>query len=70
MAQQQRLSGFVYIVAAADCASGVCAVAHGLLPQPLTPLEREIRVSSSLEQIEAYWQEWQREQFVKGWVVR
>jgi hypothetical protein len=39
-------------------------------PNRKTPLERDIRVSSSLEQIEAYWQQWQGEQFVKGWVVR
>ena len=39
-------------------------------PNRKTPLERDIRVSSSLEQIEAYWLEWQKEQFVKGWVVR
>lgn len=39
-------------------------------PNRKTPLEREIRVSSSLDQIEAYWNEWQKEQFVKGWVVK
>lgn len=39
-------------------------------PNRKTPLERDIRVSSSLEQIEGYWQTWQTEQFVKGWVVR
>lgn len=39
-------------------------------PNRKTRLEREIRVSSSLEQIEADWPEWQEEQFVKGWVVR
>ncbi len=39
-------------------------------PNRRTPLERDIRVSSSLEQIEAYWQQWQGEQFIKGWVVR
>jgi hypothetical protein len=39
-------------------------------PNRKTPLERDIRVSSSLEQIEAYWQVWHAEQFVKGWVVK
>ena len=39
-------------------------------PNRKTPLEREIRVSSSLEQIEAYWTAWKDENFVKGWVVK
>ena len=39
-------------------------------PNRKTPLEREIRVSSSLEQIEAYWTTWKDENFVKGWVVK
>jgi hypothetical protein len=39
-------------------------------PNRKTPLEREIRVSSNLEQIEAYWANWEAKNFVKGWVVR
>ena len=39
-------------------------------PNRKTPLEREIRVSSSLEQIEAYWSAWTAESFVKGWIVQ
>lgn len=39
-------------------------------PNRKTPIEREIRVSSSLEQLEAYWQVWKDENFVKGWVER
>jgi len=39
-------------------------------PNRKTPLEREICVSSSLEQIEALWEAWQTEYFVKGWVTQ
>lgn len=39
-------------------------------PGRKTPIEREIRVSSSLEQLEAYWTVWTEENFVKGWVVK
>lgn len=39
-------------------------------PNRKTPLEREIRVSSSLDQIEAFWTTWEAENFVKGWVVQ
>ena len=39
-------------------------------PNRKTPLERDIRVSSSLEQVEDYWQAWEAEQFKKGWVVQ
>lgn len=39
-------------------------------PNRRTPLEREIRVSSSLEQIEAVWTSWVSENFVKGWTVK
>ncbi|NJM55705.1 MAG: hypothetical protein HC841_07190 [Verrucomicrobiae bacterium] len=39
-------------------------------PNRKTPIEREIRVSSSLEQLDAYWKVWTDENFVKGWVVR
>jgi hypothetical protein len=37
------------------------------VPGRKTPLERDIRVSSSLEQIEAIWSHWHGEQFGKGW---
>ncbi len=36
-------------------------------PNRKTPLERDIRVSSSLDQIETYWQAWETAKFVKGW---
>jgi ATP dependent DNA ligase domain/ATP dependent DNA ligase C terminal region len=36
-------------------------------PNRKTPLERDIRVSSSREQIEEFWQELAAESFVKGW---
>jgi ATP dependent DNA ligase C terminal region len=39
-------------------------------PNRKTPLEREIRVSASLEQIETYWTTWSTENFVKGWVMK
>lgn len=39
-------------------------------PNRKTPLEREIRVSSSLEQMEAIWTTWTAENFVKGWAVK
>jgi hypothetical protein len=39
-------------------------------PNRKTPIEREIRVSSSLDQLDAYWQVWTAENFVKGWTVR
>ncbi len=39
-------------------------------PNRKTPMEREICVSSSLEQMEAIWEAWQTEYFVKGWVMR
>lgn len=39
-------------------------------PNRKTPLEREIRVSNTLGQIEAYWAAWEAEYFVKGWVAR
>jgi hypothetical protein len=39
-------------------------------PNRKTPLEREIRVSASLEQIEGYWTTWSTENFVKGWVMK
>jgi ATP-dependent DNA ligase len=39
-------------------------------PNRKTPLEREIRVSNSLEQIESFWTAWQTEYFVKGWAVK
>lgn len=39
-------------------------------PNRKTPLEREIRVSADLAQIEGYWKSWAEENFVKGWVVR
>lgn len=39
-------------------------------PNRKTPIEREIRVSSSLEQLDAYWKVWTDENFVKGWVVK
>ncbi|MBX9926488.1 MAG: hypothetical protein K2Y05_09030 [Hyphomicrobiaceae bacterium] len=39
-------------------------------PNRKTPIEREIRVSSSLEQLDAYWTVWSQENFVKGWVVK
>ena len=39
-------------------------------PNRRTPLEREIRVSSSLEQLEATWTKWTAENFVKGWAVK
>ena len=39
-------------------------------PNRKTPLERDIRVSSSLEQLEGTWVSWQAENFVKGWVIR
>jgi ATP-dependent DNA ligase len=39
-------------------------------PNRKTPLEREIRVSNNLNQIEAYWAAWEAEYFVKGWVAR
>jgi ATP-dependent DNA ligase len=38
-------------------------------PNRKTPLEREIRVSADLEQIEGYWKTWTAENFVKGWVL-
>ena len=39
-------------------------------PNRKTPIEREVRVSSSLEQLDAYWTVWSQENFVKGWVVK
>jgi hypothetical protein len=39
-------------------------------PNRKTPLERDIRVSASLEQIEQYWTTWSTENFVKGWVMK
>jgi hypothetical protein len=36
-------------------------------PGRKTPLEREIRVSNSREQIEALWKELAEEYIVKGW---
>jgi ATP-dependent DNA ligase len=39
-------------------------------PNRKTPLEREICVSSSPEQMEEMWEAWQAEYFVKGWVAR
>jgi len=39
-------------------------------PNRKTPLEREIRVSASLDQIEAYWATWSAENFVKGWMLQ
>jgi hypothetical protein len=39
-------------------------------PNRKTPLEREIRVSANLAQIEGYWKTWAEESFVKGWVIR
>ena len=39
-------------------------------PNRKTPLEREIRVSADLAQIEGYWKTWAEENFVKGWAVR
>jgi ATP dependent DNA ligase C terminal region/ATP dependent DNA ligase domain len=39
-------------------------------PNRKTPLERDIRVSVSLEQIETYWTAWSTENFVKGWVMK
>jgi ATP dependent DNA ligase C terminal region/ATP dependent DNA ligase domain len=39
-------------------------------PNRKTPLEREIRVSSSREQIDALYAAWSTENFVKGWAVR
>ena len=39
-------------------------------PNRKTPLERDIRVSASREQIEATWATWSSENFVKGWVAR
>ena len=39
-------------------------------PNRKTPLERDIRVSASLAQIEAYWTTWSAENFVKGWVMK
>lgn len=37
-------------------------------PNRKTPLERDVRVSSSREQIEALWKELEAESFPKGWV--
>lgn len=39
-------------------------------PGRKSPIDREIRVSSSLDQLESYWKVWTEENFVKGWVVR
>ncbi|MEL6375393.1 MAG: hypothetical protein AAFR04_15655 [Pseudomonadota bacterium] len=39
-------------------------------PNRKTPLERDIRVSASAEQIEAYWRTWEEAKFVKGWSVQ
>lgn len=39
-------------------------------PNRKTPLERDIRVSSSIEQIETYWADWLAANFVKGWTVQ
>jgi ATP-dependent DNA ligase len=39
-------------------------------PNRKTPLEREIRVSADLAQIEGYWKTWAEENFVNGWAVR
>ena len=38
-------------------------------PNRKAPLERDIRVSADLEQIEGYWKTWTADNFVKGWVV-
>jgi ATP-dependent DNA ligase len=38
-------------------------------PNRKSPLDRDIRVSSSLEQIEQIWTQWHTENFVKGWVI-
>ena len=39
-------------------------------PNRKMPLEREIRVSSSREQIEQIFETWKAENFVKGWIVK
>jgi len=39
-------------------------------PNRKTPLERDIRVSSSLEQVEALWETLAAEYFVKGWAIQ
>ena len=39
-------------------------------PNRKTPLERDIRVSGSREQIEAQWAAWKAESFVKGWTIK
>jgi ATP-dependent DNA ligase len=38
-------------------------------PNRKDPLKHEVRVSSSLEQLEDYWQVWQEKYFVSGWNV-
>ena len=38
-------------------------------PNRQTPLERDIRVSSSREQIDVLWQDMVKENIVKGWVA-
>ena len=39
-------------------------------PNKKTPLEREVRVSNSKEQIEQFWADWEKKYFVKGWAVQ
>ncbi len=39
-------------------------------PNRKSPIERDIRVSSSLDQLDAYWRVWTEENFVKGWIVK
>ena len=38
-------------------------------PNRKAPLQHDIRVSSSKKQIEGFWEEWEKNKFLKGWVL-